>query len=149
MPSDRRKILRAINREARYIKDPHARRVFKKAAVETGIVESGLTNPSGGDADSAGWRQERRSLYANPTNINAAARRFRQEFQQHYQPGEKSYQVAAQVQRPRADLRGRYKDVQGQASAVLKGLAEQRLRRRSRPFCAHGTPVRDPDHPRR
>jgi hypothetical protein len=121
MPSDRRRILRAINREARYIKDPHARRVFKKAAVETGIVESNLTNPSGGDADSAGWRQERRSLYANPTNISAATRRFRQEFQQHYQPGEKSYQVAAQVQRPRADLRGRYRDVQAQAGAILKG----------------------------
>jgi hypothetical protein len=119
--SDRRKILKAINAESRRIRDPKARRVFRKAAVETGIVESGLSNPSYGDADSQGWRQERASLYKDPTNITASVRRFRQEFEQHYQPGERSYQVAADVQRPAAQYRGRYKDVAGQASRILAG----------------------------
>jgi hypothetical protein len=118
--NDRQKILRAINREGRKIRDPNARRVFLRAAVETGIVESGLSNPSGGDADSAGWRQERASLYANPTNIKASARRFRQEFQQHYDPGEASYEVAAQVQRPAAQYRGRYRDVASEAERVVQ-----------------------------
>jgi hypothetical protein len=120
MANDRRKILSAINREARKIKDPTARRKFKRAAVQTGIVESGLKNLTGGDADSAGWRQERASLYANPTNIKASARRFRQEFQQHYDPGEASYEVAAQVQRPAAQYRGRYKDVAAQADRIVQ-----------------------------
>lgn len=121
MASDRRKILRAINAEARQIKDPHARRVFRRAAVQTGLVESNLSNPSGGSEDSAGWRQERASLYADPTNIRHAARRFRQEFQQQYQPGEKSYDVAAQVQRPAAQYRGRYKERAAEAEQILKG----------------------------
>jgi hypothetical protein len=119
--SDRKKILRAINREARQIRDPKARRVFRRAAVQTGLVESNLSNPSGGDADSAGWRQERASLYKNPTNIKASARRFRQEFQQMYDPGEKSYEVAAQVQRPAAQYRGRYKERAAEAEQILKG----------------------------
>lgn len=118
--SDRKKILNAINREARQIRDPQARRVFKRAAVQTGIVESGLRNLSYGDADSQGWRQERASLYKNPTNIKASVRRFRQEFEQFYDPGERSYEVAAQVQRPAAQYRGRYKDVAGQAERIVR-----------------------------
>jgi hypothetical protein len=118
--NDRRKILNAINREARKIGDPTARRKFKRAAVQTGIVESGLRNLSYGDADSQGWRQERASLYKNPTNIKASVRRFREEFQQHYDPGEASYDVAAQVQRPAAQYRGRYKDVAAQAERVVQ-----------------------------
>jgi hypothetical protein len=47
-----------------------------KAAVETGLVESNLSNPRGGDADSAGWRQERSSLYKDPTNLDASIHRF-------------------------------------------------------------------------
>jgi predicted secreted protein len=119
--NDRKKILRAINREASQIKDPRARKKFLRAAVQTGIVESGLRNLNYGDADSQGWRQERASLYKDPTNIKASVRRFREEFQQHYDPGEASYEVAAQVQRPAAQYRGRYKDVAGQAEQILAG----------------------------
>jgi hypothetical protein len=119
MASDRRRILQAIQRESRQIKDPKARRVFRRAAVQVGLVESNLTNPSGGDADSGGFRQERRSLYPDPTNIDHAARRLRQEFQQFYSPGEKSYEVAAQVQRPAAQYRGRYKERAGEAARIV------------------------------
>lgn len=122
--ADRDKILRAILAESLYIKDPKAREVFKRAAVQTGLVESGLTNPSGGDADSAGWRQERASLYPNPTNIAASAKRFRKEFQQHYDRGELSYEVAAQVQRPAAQYRGRYREVAPKAAAILQGYKD-------------------------
>jgi hypothetical protein len=119
MASDRRRILQAIQRESRQIKDPKARRVFRRAAVQVGLVESNLTNPSGGDADSGGFRQERRSLYPDPTNIDHAARRLRQEFQQLYDPGEKSYEVAAQVQRPAAQYRGRYKERAQEAAQIV------------------------------
>jgi predicted secreted protein len=119
--NDRKKILRAINREASQIRDPRARKKFLRAAVQTGIVESGLRNLNYGDADSQGWRQERASLYKDPTNIKASVRRFREEFQQHYDPGEASYEVAAQVQRPAAQYRGRYKDVAAEAEKILAG----------------------------
>lgn len=122
MPDVRSQILRAMEREARHISDPKAKQVFRRSVVQTGLVESGLSNPAGGDADSAGWRQERASLYPNPTNIAASMRRFRQEFQQHYTPGEKSYDVAARVQRPAAEYRGRYKDRAREAEGILKGL---------------------------
>lgn len=50
------------------------------AAVETGLVETGLRNLSYGDADSEGWRQERTSIYGTgktgPTNVRASAERF-------------------------------------------------------------------------
>lgn len=54
-----------------------ASRKEKLAAITTGLVETGgFENPSGGDADSAGWRQERAMYYENPTNVAASARRF-------------------------------------------------------------------------
>lgn len=117
---EQQQVLNALLGEGRNIRDPRVRRIYERAAVQTGLVESNLTNPSGGDADSAGWRQERASLYPDPTNLQASARRFRQEFEQQYDPGEHSYDVAAQVQRPRADLRGRYRDVAGQAASILQ-----------------------------
>jgi cell wall-associated NlpC family hydrolase len=46
------------------------------AAAETGLVETGFKNLAGGDADSEGWRQERRQFYPNPTNVKASANRF-------------------------------------------------------------------------
>lgn len=48
----------------------------KLAAAETGLVESGFRNLPGGDADSEGWRQERRMYYPNPRNVKASADRF-------------------------------------------------------------------------
>src|ERR1044072_4575092 len=121
LDAEQRKILRQILVEGQNIRDPHARRVYERAAVQTGLVESGLRNLNYGDADSEGWRQERRSIYRKPTNVKASVRRFRQEFQQFYDPGEKSYEVAAHVQRPTAKFRGRYHDVAGQAARILKG----------------------------
>jgi hypothetical protein len=46
------------------------------AAAETGLVETGFKNLAGGDADSEGWRQERRMYYPDPTNVKASAKRF-------------------------------------------------------------------------
>ena len=117
-----RDLLRTILGESSVIKDAAVRRKAQRAAVQTAIVESGIGNPSGGDADSAGWRQERASLYSNPTNVKASARRFFEEFQDHYDPGEKSYEVAAQVQRPAAQYRGRYGDVAKRAEGILGQL---------------------------
>ncbi len=117
---EQQSIVRTLLAEGQKIRDPSVRRKYERAAVQTGLVESGLRNLGGGDADSAGWRQERASLYSNPTSVKDSARRFRQEFEQHYDPGEKSYEVAAQVQRPREDLRGRYKDEAGKAAAILR-----------------------------
>ena len=116
---EQKKIVRLIRREGRNITDPKLRSVYERAAVQTGLVESGLHNLNYGDADSQGWRQERASLYKNPTNLRASIRRFRQEFEQQYDPGEHSYEVAAQVQRPAEQYRGRYKDVSHQAAQIL------------------------------
>lgn len=120
LDSEQRKIVRLIRREGRNIRDPRVRRVYERAAVQTGIVESGLRNLDHGDADSQGWRQERASLYKNPTNLKASVRRFRQEFQQHYDPGEKSYDVAGQVQRPAAQYIDRYRQEAPEARQILR-----------------------------
>jgi hypothetical protein len=91
-----------------------------KAALETGRVESNFTNPSGGDADSAGWRQERASLYPNPTNVRASINRFYDEAAK-FDHGQPSYEIAADVQRPAAKYRGRYRTASGEAQALLGG----------------------------
>lgn len=119
---EQRQILNVILAEGQKIRNPRVRRKYERAAVQTAIVESGIRNLPGGHADSAGWRQERASLYPNPTNVRASARRFRREFQQHFDPGERSFDVAAQVQRPREDLRGRYREEAGKAAAILRQL---------------------------
>lgn len=116
---EQRGIVAQINREARNVPRP-LRKIFKRAAVQTGLVESGLRNLSYGDADSQGWRQERASLYKDPTNVKASVARFRQEFLQQYDPGEKAWQVAAQVQRPAAQYRDRYRDVAPEARQILR-----------------------------
>ena len=122
LDSEQRRIVRLIKAEGRKIKNPQARKRYVLAAVQTGLVESHLHNLSGGDRDSAGWRQERASIYGTGkggnTDVKAGVRRFRQEFEQHYDPGEASYEVAAQVQRPAAQYRGRYKDVRAEAKRI-------------------------------
>lgn len=90
------------------------------AALETGRIESNFTNPSGGDQDSAGWRQERRSLYKNPTNVRASVRRFYQEAAS-LDRGQAAHELAADVQRPREDLRYKYRTARGEARAILGG----------------------------
>lgn len=118
-----RKLLREITSAGgTVIDDPRIRRIADRAAAQSGLVESNLRNLNYGDADSKGWRQERASLYPNPTNVKASAKRFYKEFLEHYDPGEKSYEVAAQVQRPAAQYRGRYKDVAKQAAGALKQI---------------------------
>jgi hypothetical protein len=94
-----------------------------KAAIETGVVESGLRNLPGGDADSAGWRQERASLYRDPTSVTHSAERFFDEARAHNRRGASAGQLAADVQRPRADLRGKYGAVAAQAEQILHGLS--------------------------
>jgi hypothetical protein len=89
-------------------------------AFETGIVESGMKNLPGGDADSAGWRQERASLYSNPTNVSASALRFFSEWRQFDNANLSAGDVAASVQRPAAQYRGRYSGVRSQALALLR-----------------------------
>jgi hypothetical protein len=119
---EQKSIVRAIIQESLKIKDPVARRKFKRAAVQTGLVESNLRNLNHGDADSQGWRQERASLYPNPTNVKASVQRFREEFLQHYDPGERASDVAGQVQRPAAEYLGRYQERAGEATSILKGF---------------------------
>lgn len=58
-----------------------ARPKLMLSAFMTGIVESGMKNLDFGDADSKGWRQERESLYDDPTNVNNSAKRYFQEGQ--------------------------------------------------------------------
>jgi len=120
LDKEQRAIVKQIQREARFIKDRTARRKFKRAAVQTGLVESNLRNLPGGDADSQGWRQERRSLYPNPRNVKASVRRFREEFMQHYDPGERASDVAGQVQRPAAQYLGRYQERAADAKQILR-----------------------------
>src|SRR4051812_1208678 len=91
-----------------------------KAALETGRVEANFSNPSGGDADSAGWRQERRSLYANPPTIDASIRRFFRETRAVRGKYGNSGALAAAVQRPAAQYRGRYGQVSGEAQRLLE-----------------------------
>jgi hypothetical protein len=93
----------------------------RKAAIETGLVESNLRNLPGGDADSAGWRQERASLYRNPTNLDASIRRFYRETRSARGQYGRAGDLAAAVQRPASQFRGRYQGVSGQAQALLGG----------------------------
>jgi hypothetical protein len=110
-------IVAAIRREAAKVDDPQKRNRYLRAALQTGIVESGIQNLHHGDADSQGWRQERASLYPNPTNVTASVRRFFAEAAQHDR-GQPSWELAADVQRPAAQYRGRYKDVASEAAKL-------------------------------
>src|SRR4051812_26141623 len=92
-----------------------------KAAIETGLVESNLQNLSGGDADSAGWRQERASLYKDPTNLHASINRFFDETAAVRGKYGRAGDLAAAVQRPAAQYRGRYQQHSGEAQQLLGG----------------------------
>jgi murein DD-endopeptidase MepM/ murein hydrolase activator NlpD len=117
------------------------------AAFMTGLVETHFHNLPGGDADSAGWRQERASLYPDPTNITHSAERFYRECQQ-LDHGQSAGELAADVQRPREDLRGRYADVRDQAVSLLRKTKRQV---EGDDFAASGTPGQalDPDRTKR
>lgn len=98
-----------------------------KAAIETGLVESNLRNLPGGDADSAGWRQERKSIYKDPTNLDASIRRFFRETAVVKDKYGSAGQLAAAVQRPAAQYRGRYQQASSKADALMGALRGSQL----------------------
>lgn len=125
--SEAKKIIAQINREAkrRYASGGYtkAEKAKIKSAYQTGRVESNFTNSSRmTDHDSQGWRQERASLYKDPTNLRRSVRRYFDEADQMYRPGMRSYQVAADVQRPAAQYRSRYGQHQGESEALFRQL---------------------------
>jgi hypothetical protein len=92
-----------------------------KAALETGRVESNFTNsPTMTDHDSQGWRQERASLYKDPTNLDASIRRFFSETKAVKHKYARAGELAAAVQRPAAQYRGRYQGVSSEADALMR-----------------------------
>jgi hypothetical protein len=98
-----------------------ASRAQIKAALETGIVESNLSNPRGGTGTSSGWRQEISSYgsVGKRRNVAGAARRF---YSEAANVRGSSGAIAAAVQRPAAQYRGRYAQVAGQAGALLRAV---------------------------
>lgn len=95
-----------------------------KAAVETGLVESNLTNVQGGDADSSGWRQERASIYKDPNNLGASINRFFDETSAVQDKYTNAGDLAAAVQRPAEQFRGRYAQRASEADTLLRGAHE-------------------------
>jgi hypothetical protein len=81
------------------------------AALETGLVESGLRNLPGGDADSAGVAAGAREPVPESAERRASINRFYDETSRAGNGrGMTAGQLAAAVQRPREDLRGRYQE---------------------------------------
>lgn len=97
-----------------------ATRKDKLAAAETGLVESHFENLPGGTSDSQGWRQERASIYPNPRNVKAGAQRFFSEAKE--QSGATAGELAANVQRPAEQYRGRYDEERPKANAIVKAF---------------------------
>lgn len=114
-----RKVLRTARRAG-------ATRKEKLAAAETGLVESGFRNLPGGDADSEGWRQERASIFPNPRNVKAGAQRFFSEAKE--QSGATAGELAANVQRPAEQYRGRYDEEKPKANAILSAFERGALK---------------------
>lgn len=115
---EQRRTIAAIDRIGREV---GASPKEKKAAYETARVEANFGNPGGGDADSAGWRQERASLYKDPQNLTASVRRFFGETKAVKDKYGKAGDLAAAVQRPAAQYRGRYQEHSAEADALLGG----------------------------
>lgn len=90
-----------------------------KAAIETGLVESNLTNIRGGDRDSSGWRQERASSYPgkNRNDVAAGARRFYQETR-----GKKGSAGSIAQQAQRSAFPARYDQRGKQAESIIRSL---------------------------
>lgn len=118
LTSEQRKVLDTIHRVGA---SKGAKPIQIKAAIETGLVESGLRNLPGGDADSAGWRQERASLYKNPTNLEQSVARFFDETAPLVGKYGRAGDLAAAVQRPAAQYRGRYQNMSSRAQQLLGG----------------------------
>jgi hypothetical protein len=93
-----------------------------KAAIETGLVESNLTNIKGGDRDSSGWRQERASSYPgkNRNDVKAGASRFFNETRAVRGKYKKSGDLAQAVQR--SAFPGKYAQRGKEAQEILRKL---------------------------
>jgi len=140
LSAEQRRVLSAILRVA---KQRGASPKEVKAAVETGLVENNLTNRSqvgspNQDHDSSGWRQERASLYKDPDNLTASINRFFNETRAVKDKYGNAGDLAAAVQRPAAQYRGRYQERSAQADALIKGAGGSGRGGPSRP--ARGTP---------
>lgn len=123
----RNPVIQEIRRQAAAIPGRRRRRVIEASAYETGRIESNFTELPGGDADSENWRQERASVYGpawkrsgGALNTRASVARYLQEAQRLYH-GQPSYKLAADVQRPAAQYRGRYRTAQAEALRLLGG----------------------------
>jgi cell wall-associated NlpC family hydrolase len=126
--------------------DPEASRVARKvlktgkqqgasrkellAAAETGLVESGFknyTDQAETDADSLGWRQERTSIYgSDAVHPKQGALNFFTETKE--QSGTTAGELAANVQRPAEQYRGRYDEVKPEAAAILHAFEKGTLK---------------------
>jgi len=105
--------------QQRYGNDPKKLRRYLLGQFATGIVESGLQNLSGGDADSYGYRQQRESIYGRQP-LDKQINNLYDEFEQ-YDKGQTVGELAAAVQRPAAQYRGRYAQVIDQARKLAGG----------------------------
>lgn len=121
LTAEQKKIAREIVRRG---KRAGASPMEVESAIETGLVESNLRNLPGGDADSQGWRQERKSLYPNPRDVGASIDRYFRETKAAKAKGryKNSGELAAAVQRPAAQYRGRYEQRDRDAGAILRAL---------------------------
>lgn len=91
-----------------------------KAALLTGRTETRYRNLKYGHADSQGWRQERASLYKDPTNLAASIDRFYDETSRAGNGrGMTSAQLAQAVQR--SAFPDRYKEGNREAENLLRG----------------------------
>lgn len=90
-----------------------------KAALLTGKVETNFRNLPYGDADSQGWRQERASIYRDPTNLTASINRFYDETDAVGDKYARAGDLAAAVQRPAARYRGRYQANSAEGDRLL------------------------------
>jgi hypothetical protein len=97
---------------------------IRLAAFEAAIVESGIHNLNYGDANSHGVFQQQWSVGEWGTKEQTmdpvhATHMFLVTAAEMDRPGLPAGELAARVQRPREDLRGRYAAVQGQAQALI------------------------------
>ena len=98
---------------------------LRLAAFEAAIVESGIHNLNYGDADSHGVFQQQWSVGGWGTKAQTmdpvhATNAFLRVAAQMDRAGLPAGELAARVQRPREDLRGRYAAVEGQAAALIR-----------------------------
>lgn len=94
------------------------------SALSTGLVESGLRNVTHGDRDSLGVFQQRPSQgWGTPEQVQDVAHatgRYYDAIPQFDQPGISGAELAARIQRPAAQYRGRYADRWDEALRIFQ-----------------------------